>query len=114
MSRGFGLVLVIASLAIVAGLVALSTRHNAPTAGSAGGAEAQATAAVASQNLAAAAAELEGYHAEHATYVGAIVPPAFGVRLVRAGAVSYCLQPALGRSVRHLAGPGGTPAAGPC
>jgi hypothetical protein len=114
MSRGVGLVVVVCSLAIVAALMALSAQQNGPTSTSAKKAETQATAAVGSLNFAGAATELEAYHAEHATYAGAALPPAFGVTLMRADAASYCLQAGVGGSVQHFTGPGGPPAAGPC
>jgi hypothetical protein len=65
-------------------------------------------------NFAAAATQMETYHAENATYAGATVPPSFGVTLVRADAASYCLQAGVGGSEQHFTGPGGQPAAGPC
>ncbi|HWJ45360.1 MAG TPA: hypothetical protein VNR63_08225, partial [Gaiellaceae bacterium] len=77
-------------------------------------AEAEATAAVSGMNFAAAATQMETYHAENATYAGATVPPSFGVPLVRADAASYCLQAGVGGSEQHFTGPGGQPAAGPC
>ena len=114
MSRGFGLVVMICSLAIVAVLMALNASQNGPTSKSARSAEAQATAAVGSLNFTGAGTELEAFHAEHGTYVGAALPPSFGVTLVRADAASYCLQAGIGGSVQHFTGPGGTAAAGPC
>ena len=59
--------------------------------------------------LTAAAANLQQWHRAHGTYVGA-VPGVPGVALVRADATGWCLQTA----GAHVAGPGGTPAAGPC
>ncbi|HYX75837.1 MAG TPA: hypothetical protein VE757_01555, partial [Gaiellaceae bacterium] len=53
--------------------------------------------------------QLEAYHAESGTYAGAPLG-GFGVTLVRADASSYCIQSASS----HLAGPGGTAAAGAC
>jgi hypothetical protein len=114
MSRGFGVVAMVCSLAIVAVLMALNMSHNGPTSQSAKQAEADATAAVGSLNFTGAATELEAYKAEHATYAGAVLPPAFGVTFVRGDAVSYCLQAGVGGSIQHYVGPGGTPAAGPC
>ncbi len=114
MSRAFGLVATVCSLAIVAVLMALSMGQNGPTSNSTKRAEAQATAAVGSLNFTGAATELEAYKSEHATYAGAALPPAFGVTVVRADAASYCLQAAVGATVQHFTGPGGTPAAGPC
>ena len=104
----------VCSLAIVAVLMAVSMGHNGPTSKSTKRAEAQATAAVGSLNFTGAATELEAYKSEHATYAGAVLPPAFGATLVRADASTYCLQAGIGGTVQHFIGPGGTPAAGPC
>jgi len=104
----------VCSLAIVAVLMAVSMGHNGPTSKSTKRAEAQATAAVGSLNFTGAATELEAYKSEHATYAGAVLPPAFGVTVVRADASTYCLQAGVGGTVQHFIGPGGTPAAGPC
>ncbi|HEX9380817.1 MAG TPA: hypothetical protein VF891_04890 [Gaiellaceae bacterium] len=114
MSRGFGLVAAICSLAIVAVLMALNARQNGPTSASVQRAEAEATAAVGSLNFTGAATELEAFHAENGTYAGAALPPAFGVTLVRADVSTYCLQAGVGGSTQHFTGPGGSPAAGPC
>jgi hypothetical protein len=114
MSRAFGLVAVVCSLAIVALLMVLSMGHNGPTSKSTKRAESEATAAVGSLNFNGAATELEAYKAEHATYAGAALPPAFGVTVMRADAASYCLQAGVGGTVQHFTGPGGAPAAGPC
>jgi hypothetical protein len=114
MSRGFGLVAVICSLAIVAALMALNARQNGPTSDTARQAETQGKAAVGSLNFAQAALQLEAFHSENGTYAGAALPPAFGVALVRADAATYCLQAGIGGSTQHFTGPGGTPAAGPC
>jgi len=112
--RVFGLVSMVCSLAIVAVLMAVSMGHNGPTSKSTKRAEAQATAAVGSLNFTGAATELEAYKSEHATYAGAVLPPAFGATVVRADASTYCLQAGVGGTVQHFIGPGGTPAAGPC
>ncbi|HEY8725345.1 MAG TPA: hypothetical protein VIL91_01430 [Gaiellaceae bacterium] len=104
----------VCSLAIVAVLMAVSMGHNGPTSKTTKRAEAQATAAVGSLNFTGAATELEAYKSEHATYAGAVLPPAFGVTVVRADASTYCLQAGIGGTVQHFIGPGGTPAAGPC
>lgn len=114
MSRAFGLVAAVCSLAIVAVLMALNMSHNGPTSHTAKRAETQATAAVSSLNFTGAATELEAYKAEHATYAGAALPPAFGVTVMRADATSYCLQAGVGGAIQHFTGPGGTPATGPC
>jgi hypothetical protein len=114
MSRAFGLVVVICSLAIVAALMALNAGKNGPTSENVQEAEAQAKSAVGSLNFMQAATELEAFRTENETYAGAAVPPSFGVTLVRADAASYCLQAGIGGATQHFAGPGGTAAAGPC
>jgi hypothetical protein len=56
-----------------------------------------------------AEAQLESQHALNGTYVGTSLA-GFGVTLARADASTYCIQ----NATAHLAGPGGTAAAGPC
>ncbi|SRR6266511_5450131 len=114
MGRSLGLISIVCSLALVGILMALSMQHNGPNSTTAQRAEREGTAAVASLNFAAAATELEAFHAENGTYTGAALPPAFGVSLVRADVASYCLQAGAGTSVQHFTGPGGSAAAGPC
>jgi hypothetical protein len=114
MGLAFGLVSIVCSLALVAILMAMNMQHNGPTSSGTKRAEKEATAAVAGLNFTGAATELEAFHAENATYVGATLPPAFGVTLVRADAASYCLQAGIGSSLQHFAGPAGAAAAGPC
>ncbi len=114
MGRAFGLISIVVSLALVGILWALTMQHSGPTATSTKKAERDATAAVAAINFTAAATQLEAFHAENATYVGATLPPSFGVTLVRADAASDCLQSGVGTSAQHFAGPGGASAAGSC
>ena len=114
MGRAFGLISLVVSLALVAIMWALTMQHSGPTSSTAKRAEADATAAVSSLNFTAAATQLEAYHAENATYAGAVLPPSFAVTVVRTDAASYCLQAGVGGAVQHFAGPGGTAAAGPC
>jgi hypothetical protein len=114
MGRAFGVLSLLFSVAIVAALFALNARESGPTSKTARRAEAQATAAAASLNFTQAATQLELFHAENATYAGAVLPASFGVTLLRADAASYCLQGGAGGSVQHFTGPGGVPAAGPC
>jgi Tfp pilus assembly protein PilE len=114
MGRGFGLVSLVSALAIVAGLWMLMARETGPTSERVKQAKAEATAAAGSINFSQAALELEAYRLENGTYAGAALAPAFGVTLTRADAASYCLQAGAGAAVQHYAGPGGTPAAGPC
>jgi hypothetical protein len=60
-----------------------------------------------------AAAALEQTHAVSGTYAETNLA-GFGVTLVRADTVSYCIQTGVGTGVQHETGPGGAPAAGPC
>ena len=101
-------------MAIVAVLMAMNASQNGPTSKSAKRAKAEATAAVSSLNFTAAATELELYRSENETYAGAVLPPSFGVTVVRSDGTSYCLQAGVGGSTQHFNGPGGAPAAGPC
>jgi hypothetical protein len=114
MGRGLGLISLLSSLAIVAALMALNMRETGPTSERVQQAEAQATAAAGSLNFAQAANELTIYHAENGTYAGAALPPSFGITLVRADALSYCLQSRIRGSEQHFVGPNGPAAAGPC
>src|SRR4051812_43186146 len=114
MGRAFGLISIVCSLSLVAILMALNMQRSGPTSATAKHAESAATAAVSSLNFTAAATELEAFHAENATYAGVVLPPAFGVSVVRADSASYCLQAGTGPSIQHFTGPGGTAAAGPC
>lgn len=101
-------------LALVGALWAMDARNNGPTSQNAKRVETFAQQAALGMNFAAAGTELGAYYAENNTYVGATLPPSFGVQLVRADATSYCLQAGTGTAVQHLVGPGGTPAAGSC
>jgi type II secretory pathway pseudopilin PulG len=112
--RGFGLVVVLCSLAIVAILMAINLGQTGPTSKTAKSAEAEGIAAVGAANFTQAGTELEAYRAEHETYAGAVLPPAFGVTLVRADATTYCLQAGVAGSVQHFVGPAGPASAGPC
>jgi hypothetical protein len=113
-ARGLGLVSLLVVLGLVGALWAMDARNNGPTSRNAQRMETQAEQAAASVNFGTAAIQLQAYYAENSTYVGAALPPAFGVQLVRADATSYCLQAGTAPSVQHLVGPGGTPASGPC
>ena len=70
---------------------------------------AQAEQSAAGVSFQQAQTELEAHHALDGTYAGVSLE-GFGVTLARADASSYCIQDA----TSHLAGPGGTVAAGPC
>ncbi len=59
-----------------------------------------------------AEATLDAQHNATGSYADA--PISAPITLVRADAVSYCIQVVQGTAARHLTGPGGTPLAGPC
>ena len=67
---------------------------------------------VTSAQFTGAEATLDAQRNATGSYVGA--PVTAPITLVRADAVSYCIQIVQGTLARHLAGPGGTPLAGAC
>jgi hypothetical protein len=71
----------------------------------------RAAITVAEANLQTAAQAASTYFSEHGTYAGMTL---VGASVKRADATSYCLENVVRTSVAHLAGPGGTAAAGPC
>ncbi len=114
MSRGIGMVVILISLFAVAGLTAMNMRENGPTSEHVQAVEKQAQSAAGSINFAQAAVQLQAFQAENGTYLGASLPAAFGVALVRTDATGYCLQAGAGTTLQHVNGPGGAPEAGPC
>ena len=115
MSRsGLGIVSLLLALVLAGGLWAMNVSTAGPTSQPAKQAESQAQQVSAAANFGQAAIQLETFHAENGTYVGAVLPPSFGVTLARVDAASYCLQSGSGTTLQHLVGPGGTPAAGAC
>jgi hypothetical protein len=67
---------------------------------------------ITSAEFTAARATLDAQLRATGSYAGAPVSPP--VTLVRADAVSYCLEYSRGAILQHLAGPGGTPQPGGC
>ena len=114
MRSTFGIVSLLVALVLGAGLFAMNARHSGPTSQTATQAEAQAQAEAATANFSQAAIELQAYQAQNGTFVGASLPPAYGVTLASTTATAYCLQAGTGASVQHEVGPGGTPQPGPC
>jgi hypothetical protein len=110
--RGLSLVVIVLALAIGGYVFAKQARTTGPTSQLVEQAKADASVAVAAANFQAALPAMEAWFAQQTTYVGAQLPPAFGVIVARADATSYCLQDAAGR--QHLDGPGGTLQPGPC
>ncbi len=101
----------LAVVAVGGYLYAQSAREAVPPSG-AGAVLDAAELAAADATLLAARTSVESFFLTNGTYAGATVPT--GVVLVGATAASYCLQTGSGTAARHVAGPGATPAPGPC
>ena len=114
MTRALALPLLLVSLVVGGFLFVQQSKIDGPTAPAVTQAEAQANAAAAGTTFAAALPALQAWFADHATYAGVSLPPAFGVTVVRADATSFCLQTGTAPAVSHLVGPGGQPQPGPC
>lgn len=112
MARTFALLSLVLGLAVGGYLLSAQLRATGPTSKTGSSAIAEAGSEVATLNLQQAALALEQFRAANGTYLGADLA-GFGVQPVRADAVSYCVQ-TLRAPVSHLAGPGGTAAAGAC
>jgi len=67
---------------------------------------------ITSAEFTGAEATLDAQRSATGSYEGA--PVTAPVVLVRADAASYCIQVVVGAVAHHLAGPGGSPIAGPC
>jgi Tfp pilus assembly protein PilE len=105
--RGLSLLSLLVALLIGGWL--LTVQQSSPSRATATQAVDEAQRAAAGIAFQQAQAQLEQFHALNGTYAGASLA-GFGVALARADAGSYCIQTA----TAHLAGPGGTAAAGPC
>jgi hypothetical protein len=114
MTRLFGLVSVLAALAVGVYVYAAQTRDAGPASPSVTSAEARAETTAAAANFQGVVASLQAWFAENGTYAGATLPPGSGVVLARADTSGYCLQTTAGAVVEHEVGPGGQPQAGPC
>jgi hypothetical protein len=115
MARLFGYVFMLAALAVGGYLILKAAQTSGPTSPKAQQAEDAAGQVSASINLQQATPAMEAWFDQAGTYVGAEIPPAFGVTLVRADKFSYCLQAGAGPNVQHMNGPNeNAPIAGPC
>jgi hypothetical protein len=114
MTRLFGLVSVLAALAVAVYLYAAQTRDAGPASPAATSAEARAETTAAATSFQGVVAPLQAWFAENGTYAGAVLPPGSGVVLARADTNGYCLQTSAGAVVEHEIGPGGQPQPGPC
>jgi hypothetical protein len=113
MVRAVTFVSLLSALVVGVYLFGAGSTVNGPTSRSATSAEQKGAAAAATANFQQAAAALEQNRAFAGTYLGTNLG-GFGVTLVRADESAYCVQAGAGPSLMHLAGPGGTPAAGGC
>lgn len=114
MSRSFGLVLLLVTLAIGGVLFAMQSRSEGPTSPAVTQAETQAIQESAGVNFQAADQVMQAALAENGTYAGAVLPPGSGVVLASATTTSYCLQAGVGTALEHEVGPGGSAQPGPC
>jgi hypothetical protein len=109
-TRSLAFPLLIISLAIGGFLFVKQSQTVGPTSSVATQAETQAASEAAATDFAAAAPVLQAWFADHSSYAGVTLPPAYGIAVVRADATSFCLQ----SGGEHMAGPGGSPQPGPC
>jgi Tfp pilus assembly protein PilE len=107
MARGISLVSLLVTLLLVGWL--LTAQHSGTRDHKTSAEIAQAEQSAAGVSFQQAETQLEAYHALHGTYAGTSLG-GFGVTLARADASSYCIQ----NASSHLAGPGGSVAAGSC
>jgi hypothetical protein len=112
MTRSFGLIFLLISLAVGGYLFSQQSKSAGPTSAAVQQAETQAAVGASGTNFDGAQPELQAWFADHGTYGGVTLPASFGVTVVRADATSYCLQDPTGQM--HETGPGGSPAPGPC
>ena len=110
MLRVIGIPSLLIVLFIGAYLSTKDLQQNGPTSQSGQQAITQAQSEVAATNFAQAAAAMQAFFTENATYVGATLPVGTGVVLVSAAPTTYCLQ----AGNEHEVGPNGQPAPGPC
>jgi hypothetical protein len=113
MVRAVTLISLLAALVVGVYLFGAGSRAAGPTSQAAKSAKSKGTAAVATLNFQQATAALEQTRAVSGTYAGTNLA-GFGVTLMRADTISYCIQATVGTSVMHQSGPGAAPLAGPC
>jgi Tfp pilus assembly protein PilE len=107
MARGIGLLSIV--VALVAAAYMLSAQLSPSSQQSATREIDQARQTAAGVKLEQGAFAIEQFHALNGTYAATTLGH-LGVKLVRADTSTYCLQ----AGNEHLAGPGGSPAPGPC
>jgi hypothetical protein len=107
MARAFGLVSLLL-IVVVIGFM-LTSQQSATARKQQNQAVDEAQTAASGIAFQQAETQLETQHSLNGTYEGTSLA-GFGVTLARADANTYCIQ----NATAHLAGPGGTAAAGPC
>jgi hypothetical protein len=114
MGRSLAFPLLLIALAVGGFLFVRQAQSVGPESKTATQAETQAAAAAAATDFGAAQAVLLSWFADHDTYAGVTLPPAYAVAVVRADASSFCLQVGAGAAATHELGPGGQAQSGPC
>jgi hypothetical protein len=115
MSRSLGVPMLLVTLLIGGYLFMQQAKTTGPTAPAVTQAETQAQNYAAGTEFQSATPAMDAAYAANGTYAGAQLPLGSGVVLVRADAVSYCLQTTGDAStIMHDAGPNGTAQPGPC
>src|SRR5258706_13898142 len=96
MGRSLAFPLLLIALAVGGFLYVRQAQSAGPTSRTATQAENQAAASAAATDFGAAQAALLSWFADHGTYAGATLPPAYPVAVLRPGASSFCLQAVAG------------------
>jgi hypothetical protein len=111
MTRGLGLVSLVATLAISGMLFSsqLNGGGSNPTTPKQNPIVQQASSVAATAAAMQAERELAAYQAEQGTFVGAIVTDIAGVTVLHTEPTTFCLQIASNGGLLYDAGPGGTP-----
>jgi type II secretory pathway pseudopilin PulG len=107
MARAFGLVSLLLVVVVIGFM--LTSQQSGSTRKQQSEAVDEAQTAASGIAFQQAETQLEQQHSLNGTYAGTSLA-GFGVTLVRADASTYCIQ----NATAHVAGPGGTAAAGPC
>jgi hypothetical protein len=110
MFRVIGLPALLIAVFVGIYLSAKDMQSNGPTSQSGQQAITEAQSATAGVDFSQAVPALQLYYGQYGTYAGATLPPGTGAVLVRADAMSYCLQ----SGTEHEDGPNGQPQPGPC
>ena len=114
MTRAFGLIVVLVSLALTGVLFSKESSALSPTSGAVKRDESQAVAIASASIFTPVTQVIQVDYAEAGTYVGAELPAGSGVVLAQATSTTYCLEANVNGTLVHEVGPGGSPALGAC